>query len=384
MNSSFINKQIFRLSKKNYFIIFGSISALFILLILISSFCDFKISEAFSKWLLPNVDQKSIVYSDNILSNIGRVYSNNWFCNLIEILGFLPCLIAIDLSMFAFAYNARKIKVNWLSMCCIFASFIIATIASTYIFDYCFKYAIYCFSGANNFDEIYKNSKMLVYVLSAILSIITVMVGYKMFQLLTDETKTQLFRYAFITFISTVIVLIVSVVMLKSLLERERYRYIYAFSQISSIKGWTSYPSISGSEFSNLKYGGFRDWWNLGFNKAKFGDITQSFPSGHMIFSSIGFVSIMFIPFVIKTENKLLNKIYFWVLPALGCFIVGLGRIMAGAHYLSDITFALLIVVCCFYIIYFISNKYCKFIDEITKLKIYITVPTNKEIRTKN
>ena len=78
---------------------------------------------------------------------------------------------------------------------------------------------------------------MLVYVLSAILSIVTVMLGYKMFQLLTDETKTQLFRYAFITFISTVIVLIVSVVLLKSLLERERYRYIYAFSQISSIEG---------------------------------------------------------------------------------------------------------------------------------------------------
>ena len=143
--------------------------------------------------------------------------------------------------------------------------------------------------------------------------------------------------------------------------ERTEKVFFDAFSQISSIEGWKSYPSISGSEFSNLKYGGFRDWWNLGFNKAKFGDITQSFPSGHMIFSSIGFVSIMFIPFVIKTENKLLNKMYFWVLPALGCFIVGLGRIMAGAHYLSDVTFALLIVICSFYIIHFIFIGVCKY-----------------------
>jgi membrane-associated phospholipid phosphatase len=67
-------------------------------------------------------------------------------------------------------------------------------------------------------------------------------------------------------------------------------------------------------------------------------DISKSFPSGHETMAAIGFYSLVLLPYTTTYFNTKKWKALLIPLAIIGSGIVGVGRLMAGAHYLSDVT----------------------------------------------
>jgi undecaprenyl-diphosphatase len=72
-------------------------------------------------------------------------------------------------------------------------------------------------------------------------------------------------------------------------------------------------------------------------------DISKSCPSGHETMAAVGFLSLIFLPFTVTSLNTTKTRASLFTIAILGTVIVGIGRMMAGAHYLSDVTLGIVI-----------------------------------------
>lgn len=66
-------------------------------------------------------------------------------------------------------------------------------------------------------------------------------------------------------------------------------------------------------------------------------DAFQSFPSGHTCSAGMSYALIM-LPYAIEFKHKKLAKTLCWICPIVITALVATARIVAGAHYLSDVT----------------------------------------------
>ena len=99
-------------------------------------------------------------------------------------------------------------------------------------------------------------------------------------------------------------------------------------------------------------YEGFTNWWQINvFSKPEirtdayveaFKDndsgAFKSFPSGHTVAAATSFGLIILPDMFTKLNNKKI-KWLFWVIPIVYTILVAISRIVAAAHYLSDVTF---------------------------------------------
>ncbi|MDE7433548.1 MAG: phosphatase PAP2 family protein [Mycoplasmoidaceae bacterium] len=93
-------------------------------------------------------------------------------------------------------------------------------------------------------------------------------------------------------------------------------------------------------------------------------DITKSFPSGHETMAAVGFYSLIILPLTVRSLNTTKSKIICITTAVAGSGIVAIGRILAGAHYLSDVTMGSFIAIA-FLIIFYCSNVYgSKFLNK--------------------
>ncbi|MBR4800722.1 MAG: phosphatase PAP2 family protein [Clostridia bacterium] len=67
-------------------------------------------------------------------------------------------------------------------------------------------------------------------------------------------------------------------------------------------------------------------------------DAFKSFPSGHTCSAAMSYVLIM-LPDAVDFKHKKAAKVICWVTPILITGLVAISRIVAGAHYMSDVTF---------------------------------------------
>ena len=108
---------------------------------------------------------------------------------------------------------------------------------------------------------------------------------------------------------------------------------------------------------NNLNHLGFTKWYVLNGSSSKLASIYnvdkelyKSFPSGHTCAAAISF-TLLLVPKMFNISTK--SKWFYYIFPFVYTFIVAFGRIIVGAHYLSDVLFGGTITFVCTYICYF-------------------------------
>jgi membrane-associated phospholipid phosphatase len=75
-------------------------------------------------------------------------------------------------------------------------------------------------------------------------------------------------------------------------------------------------------------------------------DASKSFPSGHETMAAVGFYSLVSLPFTVTSLNTKKIRCTLFIAAVCGAGLVAFGRLLAGAHYLSDVTIGSLIAIC--------------------------------------
>lgn len=161
----------------------------------------------------------------------------------------------------------------------------------------------------------------------------------------TDHLLRYVVSIAFIAIFSIVIVQVTKIIM-----DRPRYRLI-----------------VSDKKYSDL----FCQWWERGSEAKDFygasvgSDEFKSFPSGHTNMGALLIPVMAYLP-LISNKIKVNSRILFY-----GAFaytlLLAFSRITVAAHFLSDVSFGLLITAFIYWLFDFIfirHDKAWKFIDE--------------------
>lgn len=143
-------------------------------------------------------------------------------------------------------------------------------------------------------------------------------------------------------FMGTVIVVqLLVITILKRVWGRPRYRFLI-------------------SENGSLDY--YRNWWEVNSGvKELFPNISsdnfKSCPSGHTASASCAFLIVLLPRFNEKMKGK---EVMLMIVAAIWALIVGFSRHLMGAHFLTDTSFAMMIVMIIFgvmYLIFFATKK---------------------------
>jgi membrane-associated phospholipid phosphatase len=159
--------------------------------------------------------------------------------------------------------------------------------------------------------------------------------------------KERAYKLFFIAFIILITVLFYQIVIeaIKAPAGRMRYRTMNVIGDFSYYTPWYQFNGkrylsasgevVAGSLASEERYLGL-------------GDTFKSFPSGHTYAAAISYVTIC-LPDLFEFFRKKVMKVLCWVFPIVLTGMVAIGRIMAGAHFFSDVliggTFAFLVIV---------------------------------------
>jgi membrane-associated phospholipid phosphatase len=74
-------------------------------------------------------------------------------------------------------------------------------------------------------------------------------------------------------------------------------------------------------------------------------DASKSFPSGHETMAAVGFYSLVSLPFTVTRLNTKKIRRSLFIIAVCGSGLVAFGRLLAGAHYLSDVIIGSLIAI---------------------------------------
>lgn len=141
------------------------------------------------------------------------------------------------------------------------------------------------------------------------------------------------------------------VTLVKHFNPRPRYRWLVG--------------EVAGTFPSGLSY--FHNWWDsaatlkadvLKFDPT-FSEEFKSFPSGHTTSAFAGLIILSYLPRFKSSLMKQQNTLF--MIAALWGLLVAFSRLLIGAHFLTDVSFAALITTTCFlimdFIVYPIKNK---------------------------
>ncbi|MFA6866405.1 MAG: phosphatase PAP2 family protein [Clostridia bacterium] len=150
----------------------------------------------------------------------------------------------------------------------------------------------------------------------------------------------------------------------------------------------------SRQRFRNMPegdYSGFTQWYHpnwfgQGHSDAVVSDFAgasdsgtyYSFPSGHAGSAALSFMIVM-LPEIFDKLKKF--KIWFWVFPIIFTACTMLSRIIARAHFLSDVTFGVAVTL----VVIFVTKKLVYIVDaKIKAKKDKLSVIINEEISLEN
>lgn len=358
-------------------------------LLAVAGLFDYKIDNALASKFLPKLANTSINEADGTLTNlIGSVYTTSIFGQIIEIIGTAPCIVVTLCALGIFYWNASKIKKTglkvftkismvvlslfWTMYSCFFQFFPLFIISVVGVQEY-----------ANYAPMSHSNVMFLFLVFGLLIGLIFTYATFGLLRKVNPTTMAELLRWAFIVSSASLLSILVVEIAIKPVFQRERFRFIYAFNQVTSLtlKDGRVLTGIDVQNYLNdiNVYGGFHDWYKIpvsphAFKQGNFPflseDITKSFPSGHETMAAIGFLSLIILPFTVRQCNTLRTKLICFISAFAGTIIVALGRMVAGAHYLSDTVFGCFIASACLYIFYLLNVRGSKFLDRLTGLQI--------------
>lgn len=139
------------------------------------------------------------------------------------------------------------------------------------------------------------------------------------------ESRKKLINYCLFA-ISSIVIIFLAFTILKEIFGRTRFFAMHI----------------------NMDYSRFTNWWVITGNGGN--DIYKSFPSGHSGAAAASLV-LIFIPELFK-ENRFISKRknLFILFPIIWTILVQWSRILDGAHYLSDVSFSLILSICVIFI----------------------------------
>lgn len=288
--------------KINNFLIFFIILIFVLTIFLFASFYDLQISQFFAD-MTPNL-----------------YYSNNFFAVFFEIFGESILFILIGLSLavifWAIYYKIKKpIK------------FLFQTISVSA----CIGINFLCFWRVFNYVKNYMDFEFN-YLIVTILIIFSIIFAFLYIFLLKNIKKNIIYKLFWVSCLIILVALFsnLTIQILKNdVWGRMRFRAMFYIDDFSNYTPWWEMNGHSLSyafRFLNLPDDAFR-----------------SFPSGHTSAVAITFC-FWFLPLFFRNRISKQAKFWCYFLPIILTLIVGFSRIVAGAHFLTDILFAILIV----------------------------------------
>lgn len=285
-------------NKKLYFYLINVI--IFFVFLFIASFLDLEISQVFASL-------KPLEY-----------YTTNPLAIIIEIFGESIMFVMLGLG-FSILYFASKklLRTKWKHFFCV---------------------GLYLFLFLTNFIMIHRIIKYLsIYFsiektfLGLVLMLLLSFVYSKCLMLVVDNIPKKylpkLIKFS-VFVILVVLTVCVVVQVLKNEIFRLRFRGLNALNDFSYFTNWWENKSLAPNDpllFFNLPKDAFR-----------------SFPSGHSALSATLFCLWAFSSLTGIVLTKKQSK-YIYGFSVLYVLMVGFGRILAGAHYLSDVLFGVLL-----------------------------------------
>lgn len=288
--------------KINNFLIFFIILIFVLTIFLFASFYDLQISQFFAD-MTPNL-----------------YYSNNFFAVFFEIFGESILFILLGLSLavifWAIYYKIKKpIK------------FLFQTLSVSA----CIGINFLCFWRVFNYVKNYMEFEFN-YIFLTILIIFSIIFAFLYIFLLKNIKKNIIYKLFWVSCLIILVALFsnLTIQILKNdVWGRMRFRAMFYIDDFSNYTAWWEMNGHSLSyafRFLNLPDDAFR-----------------SFPSGHTSAVAITFC-FWFLPLFFRNRISKQAKFWCYFLPIILTLIIGFSRIVAGAHFLTDILFAILIV----------------------------------------
>lgn len=272
-----------------------------IALLIVGSFFDLQISEKLAS-----------------LSG-GAYYSDNGFAVGVEILSELPtfflvafCLFIIFLGLGSCVEN--RVIAALLKIFCLVSAALVSYYAAQHSIEY---------SAVNGGFEGYLTGA-LAYVSYALCGAILTLSAYFAASRLKAETLNRLFWWAVVAVIAIGLGEL-AVQVLKHLMPRVRYRAMSYIGDFSVYTRWYQRVQIEPQTKAMLL-------------ELVGKDAIKSFPSGHTA-SAASLITLALLPRFLPQLEKTHKKVLLWTAPTAYSALVALSRIIAGAHFLSDVAF---------------------------------------------
>jgi len=281
----------------------------FIALLLIATFCDLQISKILTKHTLPE----------------GQYITNSFYPAIMEILGSAPVYLLVGCgSTILFLFFFRDQKETWKKcISVIFAVF--GILAWKKFLEDTVQYIIEHYALAD--DPVVHTGSWYGAVI-IIMSIMYEAVEILAFNNIKKETMQKLVWLAVIAYITALVPTILINLVIKNPVGRIRYRAmnVHPDDPLYGFAAYTPWYVAKGQWLS-------KDEMLLIFGST---DALKSFPSGHTSSAATVYALIALPKALGKEKDKK------WMLPCLICPIVyagavAIGRIMAGAHFMSDV-----------------------------------------------
>lgn len=257
----------------------------------------------------------------------GEYYSRSIFGRVFEIIGELPVYILVGFCFSIFSVFSKRKNKKFFLYLFLFLSFCSFFLIFFKFFAYLFKF----------FEKIELIFNFFFLILLCVFSFVITFLTSNFVNKLSDEIVLKLFRFA----ILTIIVIAVSNILthlLKFVFSRERFRTL--------------------KFLGDTEYSGFTKWFEINTNfegiEIVGKDGFRSFPSGHVVAGASVFCLIFLCECFDAFKKK---KNLLWVCCFFYVFLVGLSRVVMGAHYFSDVIFGSFLTLFSFLIVRFFERK---------------------------
>lgn len=295
----------------------------FVALILIATFFDFQISQILTKNALPE----------------GEYYANDFYGVFFECIGSAPIYLFAAFVCCVLFWVCLKVWKKKPYSVILAAAFAIGSVAAFtiaisdtlgYIFDHVF--ARLDPKDFASIDEYYHSVSVVgIEVVFGILLSALALLATSHFK---EDTLKKLFKVC-ITATVALVVANVLIMIVKDPVGRMRFRSIntalgQSFIASGDVSGYTRWYISNGQPSEEVLKA-----FELRYAVT---DAFKSFPSGHTCAAASTYMLIL-LPDVIEFKHKKGAKIACWTIPIAFTMLVAISRIVAGAHYMSDVTF---------------------------------------------
>lgn len=283
---------------------------IFAILLVIATFFDLQISKILTKISLPE----------------GQYITNDPFAATVEIFATIPAPLFIGIGfLFIFIY-CKRFLTGKKSKALMILSMLLATVAFVYMISDIFKYLIRHIT----LNELSDTSGFYLYIVYLIFALPIEGFVYLLIKNTPDDVVKNMLKLTLVVVIVVALTTIIINLGVKNIFGRIRYRAMN-MDRDDPNYGFAAYMrwyEIKGKWITKEE---MEAMWSTH-------DAIKSFPSGHTASAGTTYALIILPTILNRKDDKKLN-ILMYVISILWTGICAIGRIAAGAHFMSDTLF---------------------------------------------